>query len=140
MNVFNLHPDLEKGGIVVGDLRLSRLLLLNDARYPWTVLVPRREGLTELFDLPPEERGILMEEIASVARAMSRLFSADKMNVGALGNITPQLHIHVVARRSGDDAWPGPVWGRHAPLPYPETELTKAVALVRGNAGLNWVD
>lgn len=140
MGSFQLHPDLAKGGLVIGDLPLCGVLLINDSRYPWVVLVPRGEGLCELYDLSAPERTTLMEEIASLSQAMARLFSADKMNVGALGNITPQLHIHVIARRHGDEAWPAPVWGKHPPLPYSESEARARVDLLRGQTELAWVN
>ncbi len=84
---------------------------MNDARFPWLILVPRRPGLVELVDLQPAERAALMEEIAGVSVALSARRGVDKINVGALGNIVPQLHVHIVGRAVGDDAWPGPVWG-----------------------------
>lgn len=100
------------------DWPLSRVLLMNDARYPWLILVPRREGLTELHDLDAQARGVLIEEIARAGHALKSLAGAAKINTGALGNLVPQLHIHVVARKPGDAAWPGPVWGQGAVAPY----------------------
>jgi diadenosine tetraphosphate (Ap4A) HIT family hydrolase len=102
----------------VGDLALSRALLMNDARYPWVILVPRRAGLVEITQLTPQERAQLMEEAALVARALSALPEVEKINVGALGNSVRQLHVHVVGRRAGDAAWPGPVWGHGTAEPY----------------------
>jgi diadenosine tetraphosphate (Ap4A) HIT family hydrolase len=108
---FALDPRLAADTIAIGDLTLSRLLLMDDARYLWLVLVPRHENLSELFHLEETDRAILMEEIAAVSRALTGFAGVDKINVGALGNIVRQLHIHVVARSIGDAAWPGPVWG-----------------------------
>lgn len=137
MSEFELHPDLAGGGTVVGDLALSRLVLINDARYPWLCLVPRRPDLREIFDLTASERAELIEEISHVGKFMAAAFDADKINVGALGNITPQLHVHVIARRREDDAWPGPIWGKHPALPYAEEQLKQCVQLVRSALGLS---
>ena len=114
---FALDPRLATDTYLIGDLSLSRVLLMNDARYDWLILVPRRAGLTELIDLTREERTTLMEEIA-VAGGALRQADVTKINVGALGNIVRQLHVHVVARREGDFAWPGPVWGAGVAQPY----------------------
>lgn len=127
---FVLDPRLIADTIAIGDLALSRALLMDDARYLWLVLVPRRENLSELVHLAETERTILMEEIAAASKALIGFPGVDKINVGALGNIVRQLHIHVVARRIGDAAWPGPVWGFGAPQRYKETaaqEIRQAV-------------
>jgi diadenosine tetraphosphate (Ap4A) HIT family hydrolase len=118
MPEFILHPRLEADTAFVADWPLSRVLAMNDARYPWLVLVPRRADLTEMHDLPAADRAVLMEEIARASSALKTLTGAAKINVGALGNLVPQLHVHVVARSPGDFAWPGPVWGRGAAQPY----------------------
>jgi diadenosine tetraphosphate (Ap4A) HIT family hydrolase len=115
---FALDPRLAADTIEIGDLALSRLLLMDDARYLWLVLVPRHENLSELIHLGKANRAILMEEIAAVSKALIGFASVDKINVGALGNIVSQLHIHVVARSKGDAAWPGPVWGAGAMQRY----------------------
>lgn len=124
---FSLDPRLVADTIELGDLTLSRLLLMDDARYLWLVLVPRRENLSELIDLEAGERAILMEEIAAVSKALIDRPGIDKINVGALGNIVRQLHIHVVARVRGDAAWPGPVWGAGAPQRYAASETREIV-------------
>jgi len=115
---FALDARLAADTIAIGELRLSRLLLMNDARFVWLILVPRRRQLCELIDLGAAERAILMDEIAAVSAALIGQPGVDKINVGALGNIVLQLHIHVVARRAGDAAWPGPVWGSGPPQRY----------------------
>ena len=107
---FALDPRLAADTLKVGDLPLSRVLLMNDARFPWLILVPRRGGLVEIVDLDCGERALLMEEIALAIEALRAFPQVDKINLGALGNIVRQLHVHVVARRIGDAAWPGPVW------------------------------
>jgi diadenosine tetraphosphate (Ap4A) HIT family hydrolase len=118
---FVLDARLAADTIEIGDLALSRLLLMNDARFPWLILVPRQESLRELIDLGAADRAILMEEIAVVSKVLIAMPGVDKINVGALGNIVRQLHIHVVARCVGDPTWPGPVWGAGAPRRYDAT-------------------
>ncbi len=118
MERFSLHPRLEADTSFVADWALSRVLLMNDARYPWLILVPRRAGLSEFHDLAHAERLVLMEEMARAGAKLKALAEAGKINIGMLGNLVPQLHVHIVARRAGDDAWPGPVWGHGAAEPY----------------------
>lgn len=118
MSGFTLHPRLAADTVFVADWVLSRVLLMNDARYPWLILVPRREGATELFDLEPQDRAMLIEEVSRAAQSLKETSGAAKINVGALGNLVPQLHVHVVARSLGDAAWPGPVWGHGMAVPY----------------------
>ena len=108
---FVLHPQLAQDTVPVGDLALSRVLLSSDANYPWLILVPRRAGLTELIDLGENEQVQLLGEIAAAATALKRITECDKLNIAALGNVVPQLHVHVIARRHSDAAWPKPVWG-----------------------------
>jgi len=117
---FILDPRLAADTIPVGDLPLSSVLLLNDARFPWFVLVPRKPGLSELTDLSSEDAASLMDEIRIAGRVMAALAKPDKINVGALGNIVTQLHVHVVGRFRSDPAWPGPVWGHGTRQPYPD--------------------
>src|SRR4029077_1510359 len=105
-----LHPQLAADSVPVSDLALSRLLAMNDANFPWLIVVPRRAGVSEIIDLG-DEQAVLMNELAMVSRALKDETRCDKLNVAAIGNVVPQLHIHVVARRKGDAAWPKPVWG-----------------------------
>jgi diadenosine tetraphosphate (Ap4A) HIT family hydrolase len=126
MDSFVLHARLEADTACVADWGLSRVLLMNDARYPWLILVPRRGGLCELHDLKHAERMELIEEIARAGAGLKTLTGAAKINVGALGNHVAQLHVHVVARRVGDAAWPGPVWGVGGAVPY-ETDVRNAL-------------
>jgi len=119
----NLHPTLARDTVEVARLPLCRVLLMNDRRYPWLVLVPEREGVREIHELPAGDRAALIEEISRVSETLERLVRPDKMNVGALGNIVPQLHVHVVARFAADPAWPGPVWGSGPAVPYDGGEL-----------------
>ena|ERR1700753_1481518 len=125
MTSFTLDPRLAADTIAIGDTSLSRILLMNDARFPWLILVPRRPDLTEIFDLAPTERATLTEEIADVSTALSNRLGVDKINIGALGNIVRQLHIHIVGRTTGDAAWPGPVWGHGARQAYEAGELER---------------
>ncbi len=115
---FALDPRLAADTAFVADWELSRVLLMNDARYSWLILVPRVAGAVELTDLSPQQRATLMDEIARAAQTLKHLSNATKMNIGALGNVVPQLHVHIVARNPGDPAWPGPVWGHSPAQPY----------------------
>jgi diadenosine tetraphosphate (Ap4A) HIT family hydrolase len=126
---FTLDPRLTADAYEIGDLALSRALLMNNARYPWLILVPRRADLAEIADLDRADRALLIEEIARASEAVRALPGVEKINVGALGNIVRQLHVHVVGRRVGDPAWPGPVWGAGAARRY---EPEAAAALVDG--------
>ena len=118
MAVFQLHVRLAVETCLVADWMLSRLLLADDARFPWLILVPRRAGISEIQELDSSDRAILIEEIARASTGLRKLTGPTKINVGALGNVVPQLHVHIVARHPEDAAWPGPVWGHGAPLHY----------------------
>ena len=107
----------------VASLRLCDVLLMNDARYPWLVLVPRRNGLVEVADLDATGQTLLWQELNKVSAALRSVIPCDKLNIGLLGNIVRQLHVHVVLRQVGDDAWPGPVWGHGAAVPYAQAAL-----------------
>ncbi len=131
MSQFVLHPRLEADTAFVADWALSRVLAMNDARTPWLVLVPRHAGLTEIHDLPAADRAVLMEEIARASAALKSLTGAAKINVGALGNLVPQLHIHIVARNPGDFAWPGPVWGQGPAQHYEPAAQAAFIAQLR---------
>jgi diadenosine tetraphosphate (Ap4A) HIT family hydrolase len=121
---FQLDPRLEAETMALGDLPLSRVLLMDDARFPWIILVPRRAGLVELIDLAASDLVRLIEEIATACGVLEAATSPYKLNVAALGNVVRQLHVHIIARAENDAAWPNPVWGRgerqaHAPLERP---------------------
>lgn len=133
--MFELHPRLAADTLAVGRLPLCRLQLMNDARYPWLILVPERAGLREIHQLPPAERTQLIEEISACSQALEAVSRADKINVGALGNLVPQLHVHVIARRTGDAAWPGPVWGQGAAEPWDEAARSTLLAALRERLG-----
>ncbi|NJN52033.1 MAG: HIT domain-containing protein [Gammaproteobacteria bacterium] len=118
--MFTLHPRLAADCFDLGPLDLCQLLLMNDDRYPWCILVPRLPDLRDLHDVPREVRITLFDEIERVSNALQKISNAQKMNVAALGNVVPQLHIHVIARHTADAAWPGPVWGVGETHPYPD--------------------
>jgi len=120
---FALDPILANDTTAVTTLPLCRVLLMRDARYPWLILVPARDGLEEISDLGRDDRTMLMDEIERAASALTRLYAPTKINVGALGNVVRQLHVHVVARSEGDPAWPGPVWGHSPAEPYGDDAL-----------------
>jgi diadenosine tetraphosphate (Ap4A) HIT family hydrolase len=118
MSGFVLHPRLSADTSFAADWPVSRVLLMDDARYPWLVLVPRRDDVTELFELTADDRAALTEEVSLAAHVLKTLSGAQKINIGALGNLVPQLHIHIVARNEADAAWPGPVWGHGTAVRY----------------------
>ena len=116
------HPQLARDTVPVGDLPLARTLLTNDANYPWLILVPRLPGLVELIDLEENAQVQLLGEIAATARALKSITQCDKLNIAALGNQVQQLHVHVIARRHTDPAWPKPVWGVKPSAPYEKAQ------------------
>ncbi|MEX0900412.1 MAG: HIT family protein [Gammaproteobacteria bacterium] len=113
-----LDPRLAADTLSVAQLPLCSVRLMNDARYPWIILVPRVEDAVELLDLSDADQQRLYDEIRQCARVLQEHTSADKLNIAALGNVVRQLHVHVVARFHDDDAWPKPVWGVHPAVPY----------------------
>jgi diadenosine tetraphosphate (Ap4A) HIT family hydrolase len=128
---FGLDPRLAADTHEIGDFALCRVLLMNDSRYPWLILVPRRADLSEIHDLPAAERILLIEEAARAGAALKNLTSAKKINTGALGNMVAQLHVHVIARFVGDAAWPGSVWGSGRAVPYEDEAAARLVADLR---------
>lgn len=131
---FSLHERLAADTVEVARWPLSLVLLMNARQWPWLVLVPMRPDLREIHELGASDRTVLIEEAARASRALQRLFRPDKMNIGALGNLVPQLHLHVVARFRNDPAWPRPVWGV-LPLPYEPEDLAHRLAALRGALG-----
>ena len=136
MTMFELDPRLAADTAGLGSLGLCRVLLMNDARYPWLILVPERPGLVELGDLSAGDRHRVMDEAVAAGEALGRLYSAEKINTAAIGNIVRQLHVHVVARNEGDPAWPGPVWGHSPATPYAADALDGRVAELRNALNL----
>jgi diadenosine tetraphosphate (Ap4A) HIT family hydrolase len=128
---WSLHPHLKKDTIDIGDLPLCRVLVIKDANYPWLLLVPRRREVVEIIDLDEVGQAQLMTEIARVGRALKEITQCDKLNIAALGNVVPQLHVHVIARRSSDVAWPRPVWGVMPPVAHDAEEVQNFISALR---------
>ena len=127
---FALHPDLIRDTAEVERLPLCRVGLMNDSTYPWLVLSPMLPGLRDFHDVPAPHHAALMDEIGRASRALQRVYKPDKINVAALGNVTPQLHIHVIARSAGDPAWAKPVWGIVPAKPYAAAALGETIAKI----------
>ncbi len=139
--MFEIHPDFQPTSTPLGDLALSHVRLNGDARFPWLILIPRVDGARELEDLADGERDVLMEEVlraGNAARAVAQALGrpATKLNVAQLGNVTPQLHVHVIARRTDDAAWPRPVWGVGESEAYTAETLETATTAARTALGL----
>lgn len=130
MTDFNLDPRLAEESVAIAQLRLCVVRLRNDARFPWCILIPMRPLITEVYELDETDQGQLMLETARVAKVLDGIYSPHKVNFGALGNQVAQLHMHVVARRSGDAAWPGPVWGSGQRIAYGNEELMRNAQLI----------
>ena len=129
---FTVDPRLVEDTHAIGDYALSRVLLMDDARFPWLILVPRIAGARELFDLDAGDRAALIGEIDATGRALETLLRPDKFNIAALGNVVPQLHVHVIARWSSDAAWPKPVWNHGERVRYEPNALAERIAALRG--------
>ncbi|MBK8814116.1 MAG: HIT family protein [Methylococcaceae bacterium] len=130
---FDLHPQLEKDCLYVGRFSLSRLILMNDKQFPWFILVPEVSDITEIYQLNKQERRLLMDESSYLAEQLAKLFKADKINIAAIGNLVPQLHVHHVVRYRTDPAWPAPIWGKYPAIPYSQGDKTTLLSLVREN-------
>ena len=137
---FVLHPQLAADTLLMGRLALCRLLLMNDATYPWLILVPERPGIEEIHELEPSDRRALIDEIALASRALNTIVDPDKLNVAAIGNVVPQLHVHVVARFRSDPVWPAPVWGRTPPYPYAAAAVESLRSQLRQQLGAALVE
>lgn len=125
---FSLHPTLKKDCIKLGRLELCHVLLMNDSQFPWLILVPERKNISEIHQLTDDDQQQLMLESGYIAEQLTILFEADKMNIAALGNMVPQLHIHHVVRYKTDKAWPAPIWGKFDALAYTDKELDSLLA------------
>jgi diadenosine tetraphosphate (Ap4A) HIT family hydrolase len=133
-NLFELDPRLKQDCVILGQFPLSLLLLMNDSRYPWFILVPRRAGIREIFQLAEADRHQLLAESCSLAEALAADFALDKLNIAAIGNLVPQLHLHHVVRYQADASWPAPVWGKLPAIRYDASEL---IGLRQRVLGLN---
>ena len=130
-SAWSLHTRLKEDTIDIGDLPLCRVLVIKDAHYPWLLLVPRRPETIEIIDLNEVEQAQLMAEISRVGRALKETTKCEKLNIAALGNVVPQLHVHIIARRSSDAAWPRPVWGVMPPLAHDAEEVQRFISALR---------
>jgi diadenosine tetraphosphate (Ap4A) HIT family hydrolase len=128
---FQLHPRLKEDCIAIGRFELCQLLMMNDSQYPWFILVPERADVQEIYQLSKTERELLTEESSYLAENLAALYQADKMNIAAIGNIVPQLHIHHIVRYQTDKAWPAPVWGKFDAVPYTERKIADNVARIK---------
>lgn len=122
--MFALDPRLQQDTLPIGDFPLCRLLLSNDSNYPWFILVPKRQSISELFQLNDADQQQLWKETTALAETLKDSFDADKLNVATLGNVVSQLHMHVIVRKRDDAAWPAPVWGKHPARPYNAEQVT----------------
>lgn len=130
--MFALDSRLQQDTLPIGDFPLCRLLLSNDSNYPWFILVPRRDDISEIFQLGVADQQLLWQETTALAEMLKTAFGADKMNVGALGNVVSQLHMHVIVRKQADAAWPAPVWGKHPAVPYSAVQVASIRERLRG--------
>ncbi len=121
--MFTLDAQLAADTAFITRFKLCQVLLMKDAHYPWIILVPEREDIEEIHQLSPADQAQLMQEVTHVSEKLAKAFQADKINVGALGNVVSQLHVHVIARFTQDPAWPAPVWGFGPPAPYADGDL-----------------
>jgi len=131
MTAFLLHPQLAADTCVIGDLPLCHVLLMKDAAYPWLVLVPRQPNVREVYELAAADQALLWQEVTQVGQQLMALHNGFKLNIGALGNVVPQLHVHVIVRQQADAAWPGPVWGVQPAQPYSPPALAQACQQLR---------
>lgn len=129
---FEVAPAFEAGSVAVAEWPLCHVRLQDDARFPWLILIPRVEGAVELEDLSVEQRATLMEETVRAGALVRRLGAVEKLNVGAIGNVTAQLHVHVVGRRRDDSLWPDPVWRRGPIVPYADDERARLLEVAKG--------
>jgi len=133
---FTLHPRLKQDCIAIGRFELCRLLMMNDSQYPWFILVPERANLQEIYQLSKADRELLTEESSYLAENLAELYKADKMNIAAIGNRVPQLHIHHVVRYRVDKAWPAPVWGKFAAEPYTDRQIADNLTRIKAQLGM----
>lgn len=128
---YQLHPRLQQDSIAIAEFELSEIRLINDSQYPWMILVPKRADISEVYQLPETEQQLLQQESSWLAKTMAELYQADKMNIAAIGNMVPQLHIHHIARYKTDIAWPAPVWGKFDAVPYTDSQIGQISSQVK---------
>jgi diadenosine tetraphosphate (Ap4A) HIT family hydrolase len=129
--MFQIHQTLQQDCIILDKLELCYLLLMNDANYPWFILVPARAGVSEIFQLKEADQGLLLQESTRLAAYIHRVFDAHKINIAALGNVVPQLHIHHIVRYQNDASWPKPVWGQQPSIGYSEDQVNEIRAVMQ---------
>ena len=132
METFRLDERLARDSVLITNLGLCQLRLQNDSRWPWLILVPQRNNISELFELAPLDQAMLTFETNQVASALKDMTNATKINVGALGNIVRQLHVHIIARSEGDTCWPGQIWGHGTAVPYADNEKEQLMKKLTG--------
>ncbi|MEO8398820.1 MAG: HIT domain-containing protein [Ignavibacteriaceae bacterium] len=130
--MFELHPELKENSFLVGNFPLSLLLLNNDSNYPWFILVPKKENIREIFELSEKEQIQLLKESSYLAAGLQKNYRAHKINIAALGNAVPQLHVHHIVRYKNDAAWPHPVWGKVTAKPYSNDLKDFAIEKLKG--------
>ncbi|MCX7085473.1 MAG: HIT domain-containing protein [Methylococcales bacterium] len=130
-DLFQLHPRLNADCVKLGRFELCQLLMMNDNQFPWFVLVPEVPDIKEIYQLSKTDRHRLSEESNYLAENLALLYKADKLNIAAIGNLVPQLHIHHIVRYQSDKAWPSPIWGKFEANHYTETQLTTTIADIK---------
>ncbi len=136
MPTFELHAQLKQDCFVIGQFELCQVLLLNDSQFPWFILVPQCDNVREIYELTPQNQQLFMQESSYFSQQLATLFQADKLNIAAIGNIVPQLHIHHIVRYQTDKAWPAPVWGKLAATPYTAQQRDERIANVKAACNL----
>jgi diadenosine tetraphosphate (Ap4A) HIT family hydrolase len=126
--MFELHPQLNKDTFIIGEFQLCRILMMNDRQFPWLILVPKIPFIREIYELNKDDKVTLCNESAALSELLMNHFAGDKLNIGALGNLVPQLHIHHIVRFTHDKVWPRPVWGQITPKHYTKTQKQKIIA------------
>ena len=128
---FQLHPRLKQDSISIGRFDLCQLLMMNDSQYPWFILVPEKAGIKEIYQLAKSDQQKLLKESSYLAENLAALYQADKMNIAAIGNLVPQLHIHHIVRYRSDKAWPDPVWGKFSAIPYTPQQIAENITRIK---------